>query len=35
MKLKRNVYHIQAFNPTVEKIYNKLKEHFPNFDFKL
>ena len=30
-KLKRNVYHIQAFNPTVEKIYYKLKEHFPNF----
>lgn len=29
--LKRNVYHIQAFNPTVQEIYNKLKAHFPNF----
>ena len=29
--LKQNVYHIQAFNPTVDEIYKELKIFFPEF----
>ena len=31
-KLTTNVYHIQAFSPTVENIANKLVSSFPNFE---
>tara|TARA_B100000614_G_scaffold7435_1_gene6937 strand:- start:22088 stop:23041 length:954 start_codon:yes stop_codon:yes gene_type:complete len=31
-KLNRNVYHIQAFSPTVKDIYEKIISHFPNFN---
>ena len=30
-RLKRDVYHIQAFNPTVEQIYKKIITYFPKF----
>ena len=35
--LKKDVYHIQAFSPTVQDIYNKLRLTFPNFklDYKI
>ena len=29
--LTKDVYHIQAFNPDVKKIYKKLKKYFPKF----
>ncbi len=29
--LKRDVYHIQAFNPTVKEIYEKIITYFPSF----
>lgn len=29
--LTKDVYHIQAFNPTVEKLYKKIKYYFPEF----
>ena len=31
-KVKRNVYHIQAFSPTVKDIYEKIISHFPEFN---
>lgn len=30
-RLKRDVYHIQAFNPTVKQIYKKIITYFPKF----
>ena len=33
-KLTKNVYHIQAFSPTVQDIYDKLILKFPNFKLK-
>ena len=32
--LKQDVYHIQAFSPTVEDIYNKIISYFPSFNLK-
>ena len=32
--LKQNVYHIQAFSPTVGDIYNKIISYFPEFKLK-
>ena len=32
--LKQDVYHIQAFSPTVEDIYNKIISYFPSFKLK-
>ncbi len=29
--LTKDVYHIQAFNPSVKKIYKKIKKYFPEF----
>ena len=31
-KINRNVYHIQAFSPTVKDIYEKIISHFPKFN---
>ena len=30
-RLKKDVYHIQAFNPTVDQIYKKIITYFPKF----
>ena len=32
--LKQDVYHIQAFSPSVEDIYNKIISYFPSFKLK-
>ena len=33
-KLTRDVYHIQAFSPTVNDIYKKILSYFPKFELK-